>query len=71
MRRIVEYKTIVTYNTKELAEKVNDSLKSGWEPFGNQYFRDYKQGYDISAQFFQPMIRYDEVNENNRLDEIV
>ena len=40
MKQIIEYKTITAGATDELDKKVNESIRQGFQPFGNPYISD-------------------------------
>ena len=66
-RRIIDYRIKDDKYFHELEQKVMDSLKNGWEPFGSlQITKDVKDDGSIVWHYFQPIVSYD--NWNNEIN---
>jgi hypothetical protein len=58
MRDITAYRTEISSNSMELDEKVQDAIRKGWQPYGNQYSDN---GYLI-----QPVVKYDPEEKHHK-----
>lgn len=55
MKQIIEYITIARDNFESLDKIVNESIKKGFQPFGNHYVTEDKDFFACQA-----MVRYKE-----------
>ena len=55
--KITEYVTIASDNLKTLDKLVNEHIKVGFQPFGNQYYIGPTEG-NADSPICQPMVKY-------------
>jgi hypothetical protein len=61
-RKIVEYFTLDSNHVDDLGSEVEDYIKQGYQPYGNQYVIRFVHPTMLTCvdQFFQPMVKYDD-----------
>jgi hypothetical protein len=55
--KITAYVTVVSDDLKTLDKLVNEHIKDGYQPFGNQYYIGQTEG-NSDAPICQPMVKY-------------
>ena len=61
MKEITSYNIVTASTAAELAMKVNDQIKRGWQPFGNAFVtKDVKDSRvpRVKWEFSQPIVLY-------------
>lgn len=58
MKKICEYKLLVANFVEDLNDNVNESIKDGWQPYGNP-FTVQRENYNL-FYFTQAVVKYEE-----------
>lgn len=63
MRKIIDYVILFETHADTLSERVNDMLKTGWQPFGNHSYSAKNGAHNYIHFYNQAMVKYEESTE--------